>query len=42
MGAQVIAGPSNSVVIDKQGMYWMAGKVLDYASLLLHHLFNTL
>jgi hypothetical protein len=27
MGAQVIAGPSNSVVIDKQGMYWMAGKV---------------
>ncbi|THH16847.1 hypothetical protein EW146_g3855 [Bondarzewia mesenterica] len=26
MGAQVIAGPSNSVVIDKQGMYWMAGK----------------
>ena len=27
MGAQVIAGPSNSVVVDKQGMYWMAGKV---------------
>ena len=27
MGAQVIAGPTNSVVIDKQGMYWMAGKV---------------
>ncbi|KAF9456066.1 regulator of chromosome condensation 1/beta-lactamase-inhibitor protein II [Collybia nuda] len=26
MGAHVIAGPSNSVVIDKQGMYWMAGK----------------
>ena len=26
MGAQVVAGPSNSVVIDKQGMYWMAGK----------------
>ncbi|KZT69242.1 RCC1/BLIP-II protein [Daedalea quercina L-15889] len=25
-GAQVVAGPSNSVVIDKQGMYWMAGK----------------
>ena len=22
----VIAGPSNSVVLDKQGMYWMAGK----------------
>ena len=27
MGAYVIAGPSNSVVIDKQGIYWMAGKV---------------
>ena len=27
MGAQVVAGPTNSVVIDKQGMYWMAGKV---------------
>ena len=27
MGAKVIAGPTNSVVIDKQGMYWMAGKV---------------
>ena len=27
MGGQVIAGPSNSVVIDKNGMYWMAGKV---------------
>ncbi|KAF8325028.1 regulator of chromosome condensation 1/beta-lactamase-inhibitor protein II [Amanita rubescens] len=26
MGAQVVAGPTNSVVIDKQGMYWMAGK----------------
>ncbi len=26
MGAYVVAGPSNSVVIDKQGMYWMAGK----------------
>ncbi|KAK2467166.1 hypothetical protein APHAL10511_000715 [Amanita phalloides] len=26
MGAQVIAGPTNSVVIDRQGMYWMAGK----------------
>ncbi|KAI0316141.1 RCC1/BLIP-II [Amylostereum chailletii] len=25
-GFKVIAGPSNSVVIDKQGMYWMAGK----------------
>ena len=29
MGAKVIAGPTNSVVIDKQGMYWMAGKVRD-------------
>lgn len=27
MGAQIIAGPSNTVVIDKQRMYWMAGKV---------------
>lgn len=27
MGRIVVAGPSNSVVIDKQGMYWMAGKV---------------
>jgi hypothetical protein len=27
MGAFVAAGPTNSVVIDKQGMYWMAGKV---------------
>ncbi|ETW78511.1 hypothetical protein HETIRDRAFT_386679 [Heterobasidion irregulare TC 32-1] len=26
MGAQVVAGPSNSVVVDRQGMYWMAGK----------------
>ncbi|OCH96269.1 RCC1/BLIP-II protein [Obba rivulosa] len=25
-GAEVVAGPSNSVVIDKQRMYWMAGK----------------
>lgn len=27
MGAMVTAGPSNSVVVDKQQMYWMAGKV---------------
>ena len=27
MGADVIAGPTNTVVIDKQHMYWMAGKV---------------
>jgi len=27
MGAIVAAGPSNTAVIDKQGMYWMAGKV---------------
>ena len=27
MGAAIAAGPTNSVVIDKQGMYWMAGKV---------------
>ena len=28
MGSDIAAGPSNSVVIDKQGMYWMAGKVI--------------
>jgi hypothetical protein len=27
MGAFVAAGPSNSVVVDRQGMYWMTGKV---------------
>ena len=27
MGRMVVAGPSNSVVVDNQGMYWMAGKV---------------
>lgn len=27
MGAKVAAGPSNSEVVDKQGMYWMTGKV---------------
>ena len=32
MGAQVFAGPTNSVVIDKQGMYWMAGKVCSSSS----------
>ncbi|KAI0923703.1 hypothetical protein AcV5_009178 [Taiwanofungus camphoratus] len=26
MGAYVAAGPSNTVVVDKQRMYWMAGK----------------
>lgn len=26
-GADVAAGPSNTVVIDNQRMYWMAGKV---------------
>jgi len=30
MGQIVVAGPSNSVVIDKQGMYWMAGKVSHF------------
>ena len=30
MGAAIAAGPTNSVVIDKQGMYWMAGKVLIF------------
>jgi len=33
MGAKVAAGPSNTAVIDKQGMYWMAGKVLIFALL---------
>ena len=27
MARGIAAGPANSVVIDKQGMYWMAGKV---------------
>lgn len=27
MGAFVTAGPSNTAVVDNQGMYWMAGKV---------------
>ena len=27
MASQIVAGPSNTVVIDKQRMYWMAGKV---------------
>ncbi|KAG2098284.1 regulator of chromosome condensation 1/beta-lactamase-inhibitor protein II [Suillus discolor] len=26
MGAHIIAGPSNTVVLDKQQLYWMAGK----------------
>ncbi|KAJ3767182.1 regulator of chromosome condensation 1/beta-lactamase-inhibitor protein II [Lentinula raphanica] len=26
MGSAVVCGPSNTVVIDRQGMYWMAGK----------------
>lgn len=26
-GVLVAAGPSNSVVVDKGGMYWMTGKV---------------
>ncbi|KAF8448724.1 regulator of chromosome condensation 1/beta-lactamase-inhibitor protein II [Boletus edulis BED1] len=26
MGAQIVAGPTNTVVIDRQRMYWMAGK----------------
>jgi len=26
MGGKIAAGPSNSVVVDRQGMYWMAGK----------------
>jgi hypothetical protein len=34
MGAKVAAGPSNTAVVDKQGMYWMAGKVLPIFALL--------
>lgn len=26
-GAEITAGPSNTVVVDNQRMYWMAGKV---------------
>jgi hypothetical protein len=41
MGAQVVAGPSNSVVIDKQGMYWMSGKVcLRFSYLTMTHPFH--
>jgi hypothetical protein len=29
MGQFVVAGPSNTAVVDKQGMYWMAGKVMS-------------
>ncbi|KAG6843204.1 hypothetical protein H0H93_001879, partial [Arthromyces matolae] len=25
-GAKIVAGPSSSAVVDKQGMYWLAGK----------------
>ncbi|KAJ7918807.1 regulator of chromosome condensation 1/beta-lactamase-inhibitor protein II [Mycena leptocephala] len=32
MGAFVAAGPSNSVVVDRQGMYWMTGKVSSSGS----------
>jgi hypothetical protein len=27
MGARIAAGPACSVVIDRQSMYWLAGKV---------------
>lgn len=27
MGARITAGPTCSVVVDRQGMYWLAGKV---------------
>lgn len=27
MGRAIAAGPTNSIVVDKQGMFWMAGKV---------------
>jgi len=37
MGARVVAGPSNTVVIDKQGMYWMAGKVCRVSSIRYIH-----
>ena len=27
MGREIAAGPTNSIVVDRQGMFWMAGKV---------------
>jgi len=27
MARTIAAGPTNSIVVDKQGMFWMAGKV---------------
>jgi hypothetical protein len=27
MAQAIAAGPTNSIVVDKQGMFWMAGKV---------------
>jgi hypothetical protein len=27
MAQDIAAGPSSSIVVDKQGMFWMAGKV---------------
>ncbi|KAI0078717.1 RCC1/BLIP-II [Panus rudis PR-1116 ss-1] len=35
-GVKVVAGPSNTIVIDRQGMLWMAGKVcMNLISLLI-------
>jgi len=27
MAQDIAAGPSSSIIVDKQGMFWMAGKV---------------
>jgi hypothetical protein len=38
MGLEIAAGPTNTVVIDRQKMYWMAGKVYKaiFFLLILH------
>jgi hypothetical protein len=41
MGAKVYAGPACSVVIDKQGMYWLAGKVRSFFGVLVPSRTNT-
>ena len=28
MAQDIAAGPSSSIIVDKQGMFWMAGKVI--------------
>jgi hypothetical protein len=38
MGARVAAGPACSVVVDRQSMYWLAGKVRCFRLLAVHPL----